>query len=50
MLYAAGVLEKHDKKVFCNKSMVADLEEGFMHEESVEDEKIDSPHVNFNEV
>lgn len=30
VLYAVGVLQKQDKKVFCNKAMVAELEEAFL--------------------
>lgn len=36
VLYAVGLLQKHDKKVFCNKSMVAELEEAFLDQDSEE--------------
>ena len=43
VLYAVGVLEKHDKKVFCNKNMLSELEEAYFDVDTVIDEKEGSP-------
>lgn len=43
VLYAVGVLEKQDKKVFCNKTMLAELEEAYFEFDTIDEEKDCSP-------
>jgi hypothetical protein len=46
VLYAVGVLEKKDKTVFCNETMVSELEEAYLDQDTISEKA--SPSIDEN--